>query len=90
MSDTLILTMPGESTPSGMRSSVMGTITVMIGSGMFVGNALFIVGQNFIAKDVLFMIICLPFMVLSLLILMAKVRETRGIDLETVTADTFR
>ena len=90
MSDTLILTMPGESTPSGMRSSVMGTITVMIGSGMFVGNALFIVGQNFIAKDVLFMIICLPFMVLSLLILMAKVKETRGIDLETVTADTFR
>lgn len=90
MSDTLILTMPAESTPSGMRSSVMGTISVMIGSGMFLGNIIFIICQNFIAMDVLFLIICVPFMALSLLILMLKVKETKDIDLEDVTADTFR
>ncbi|MBQ1289767.1 MAG: MFS transporter, partial [Lachnospiraceae bacterium] len=90
MSDTLILTMPAESTPSGMRSSVMGTISVMIGSGMFVGNIIFIICQNFIPMDALFLIICVPFMALSLLILMLKVRETRDIDLEEITADTFR
>ncbi len=90
MSDTLILTMPAESSPSGMRSSVMGTISVMIGSGMFVGNILFIILQNFLAKDIVFLIVCVPFMVLSLIVLMAKVKETRDVDLENVTADTFR
>ena len=90
MSDTLILTMPAESSPSGMRSSVMGTISVLIGAGMFIGQIAFIVGQNFIPMDALFLIICIPFMVLSLIILMTKVKETSGVDLEKVTADTFK
>ena len=90
MSDTLILTMPAESTPSGMRSSVMGTISVLIGAGMFLGQALFIVCQNFLPMDVLFMIICLPFMVLSLVILLVKVKETKDADLDSITADTYR
>ena len=90
MSDTLILTMPAESSPSGIRASVMGTISVMIGAGMFIGQALFIVLQNFVAMDVLFLCICVPFMALSLLVLMAKVRETKGVDLDAVTADTFQ
>ena len=90
MSDTLILTMPAESTPSGMRSSVMGTISVMIGSGMFIGNIIFIICQNFIPMDALFLIICVPFMALSLLILMLKVRETKDTDLEEITAETYK
>ena len=90
MSDTLILTMPAESTPSGMRSSVMGTISVLIGAGMFLGQALFIVCQNFLPMDVLFMIICLPFMVLSLVILLVKVKETKDADLDNITADTYK
>ena len=90
MSDTLILTMPAESTPSGMRSSVMGTISVLIGAGMFLGQALFIACQNFLPMDVLFMIICLPFMVLSLVILLVKVKETKDADLDNITADTYR
>ncbi len=90
MSDTIILTMPAESSPSGMRSSVMGTISVMIGSGMFIGQILFIVLQNFMPMDLLFLCICVPFMALSLLALMTKVRETKGVDLDNITADTFR
>lgn len=90
MSDTIILTMPAESTPSGMRSSVMGTISVMIGAGMFLGQAIFIVCQNFLPMDLLFLIICLPFMALSLLVLMTKVKETRDVDLDSITADTYR
>ena len=46
--------------------------------------------QNFLAKDIVFLIVCVPFMVLSLIVLMAKVKETRDVDLENVTADTFR
>ena len=90
MSDTLILTMPAESTPSGMRSSVMGTISVLIGAGMFIGQAIFIVSQNFFPMDVLFMAVCIPFMALSLIILLAKVKETKDADLDNITADTYR
>ncbi len=90
MSDTLILTMPAESSPSGIRSSVMGTISVMIGAGMFIGQAAFIVLQNFVPMDVLFMVLCLPFMALSLLILLTKVKETKDVDLDNITEETFR
>jgi MFS family permease len=90
MSDTLILTMPAESSPSGMRSSVMGTISVLIGAGMFLGQTIFIVCQNFLPMDVLFMIICLPFMALSLIILITKVKETKDADLDNITADTYK
>ena len=90
MSDTIILTMPAESSPSGMRSSVMGTISVMIGAGMFLGQILFIVLQNFMPMDLLFLLICVPFMAVSLLLLITKVRETKDVDLENITADTYR
>ena len=90
MSDTIILTMPAESSPSGMRSSVMGTISVLIGAGMFVGQALFIVMQNFLPMDVLFLLICIPFMAISLFVLLTKVKETKNVDLDSITADTFR
>ena len=89
MSDTIILTMPAESSPSGMRSSVMGTISVMIGAGMFIGQALFIVLQNFFPMDLLFLFICVPFMAVSLFVLMTKVKETKDVDLDSVTAETF-
>ena len=90
MSDTIILTMPAESSPSGMRSSVMGTISVLIFAGSFIGQILFIVCQNFIPMDMLFLLICVPFMVVSLLLLMTKVKETKDVDLESITADTYR
>ena len=90
MSDTLIRTMPAESAPSGMRASVMGTISVMIGAGMFIGQALFIVLQNFLPMDLLFLLICVPFMAVSLLLLMLKVKETKNVDLDNITADTYR
>lgn len=90
MSDTLILTMPAESSPSGMRASVMGTISVMIGAGMFIGQALFIVLQNFVSMDLLFLFICVPFMAVSLVLLMTKVKETKDVDLDNITANTYR
>lgn len=90
MSDTIILTMPAESSPSGMRSSVMGTISVMIGAGMFIGQILFIVLQNFLSMDLLFLFICVPFMALSLLVLLTRVKETKDVDLDSITADTYR
>ena len=90
MSDTVILTMPAESSPSGMRSSVMGTISVLIGAGMFLGQAIFIVLQNFVDMGLLFLFICVPFMALSLFFLLTRVKETKDVDLDSITADTYR
>ncbi|MBO4872690.1 MAG: MFS transporter [Lachnospiraceae bacterium] len=90
MSDTVILTMPAESSPSGMRSSVMGTISVMIGAGMFVGQVLFIILQNFMPMDLLFLLICVPFMAVSLILLAVKVKETKNADLDSITAETYQ
>ena len=39
---------------------------------------------------VLFLLICVPFMVISLVLLMTKVKETKDVDLEKITAETFR
>ncbi|MCR5611918.1 MAG: hypothetical protein K6F68_08855 [Clostridiales bacterium] len=68
----------------------MGTISVMIGAGMFVGQALFIVLQHYVSMDLLFMFICVPFMALSLLVLMLKVKDTKNVDLDSITADTYK
>ena len=35
-------------------------------------------------------VICVPFMFLSLLILMTKVKETKEVDLDNITADTYK
>ena len=68
----------------------MGTISVLIGAGMFVGQGLFILCQNFMPMDMVFLIISVPFMALSLFIIMAKVKETKDVDLENITADTYK
>ena len=40
--------------------------------------------------DLLFLFICVPFMAVSLLLLMMKVKETKDVDLDNITADTYR
>ena len=62
----------------------------MIGAGIFIGQALFIVLKNFVSMDVLFLCIGVPFMAVSLTLLMAKVKETGDVDLNNVTADTYK
>ena len=46
--------------------------------------------QNFVSMDILFLCICVPFMAASLLLLMLKVRETKDVDLDSITAETYR
>ena len=73
-----------------VKKRLSRTISVMIGAGMFVGQALFLVLQNYVSMDILFLCIGVPFMAVSLLLLMLKVKETKDVDLDNVTADTFR
>ena len=85
MSDTLFLTMPGESVPTNLRASVLGIMTFML-MGMMVSYVLVIVLANFgLSFATGTLITTVPFMAVSLLILITKVHETKDVDLDTVT-----
>ena len=85
VSDTLLLTIPAESVPTEIRASVMGTMSLLLFCGMILGMVLVVVGQNFFPMGWLCLCVCVPFMLVSLLILASKVHETRDVDLDTVT-----
>lgn len=85
MSDTLFLTIPAESTPSKLRASVMGVMSLMLLAGSLIGMALIVVGQNFMNMGWLCLAVCCLFIVIALVILLTKVHETKDVDLEAVT-----
>ncbi|MCD8069755.1 MAG: MFS transporter [Lachnospiraceae bacterium] len=85
MSDTLFLTIPGESVPTEIRASVMGAMTVILAIGMMIGMVIIVVGQNFVNMGWLCLAVCAPFMVIALIILQTKVHETKDVDLDKVT-----
>lgn len=89
MSDTLFLTIPAESVPTEIRSSVMGTMSLLLAGGMIIGMVIVVVGQNFFNMGWLCLAVCVPFMVVALLILLTKVHETKGVDLDTVTGSEW-
>ena len=85
VSDTLFITIPGESVPTNIRASIVGTISLLGGLGMVVGMVIVVVGQNFFDMGWLNFAVCVPFMALSLWIMATKVAETKDVDLDTVT-----
>lgn len=85
MSDTLFLTIPAESSPSTIRASVMGVMSLMLMGGTMLGMVLVVVGQNFVDMGWLCLGVCCVFMVIALLILLTKVHETKDVDLDKVT-----
>ncbi len=85
MSDTLFLTIPAESSPSKIRASVMAVMSLMLLVGTVLGMVLIVVGQNFMNMGWLCLAVCCLFIVVALFILLTKVHETKGVDLETVT-----
>lgn len=85
VSDMLFLTIPGESVPTEIRASVMGTMSLLLMAGMLVGMVLIVVGQNFFPMGWLCFAVCVLFMLIALIILATKVHETKDVDLDTVT-----
>lgn len=90
MSDTLFLTIPAESSPSKIRASVMGVMSLMLLVGTLIGMALIVVGQNFMNMGWLCLVVCCLFIVIALVILLTKVHETKDLDLDTVTGTEFK
>ncbi|MGI6608694.1 MAG: MFS transporter [Erysipelotrichaceae bacterium] len=87
ISDTLYLVMPAESTPTKLRASVMGCMSLLGALGTVLSIVIVVVGQLFVGAEnlgILCICICLPFMIVGLYLLMTKVQETKGVDLSAI------
>jgi len=86
VSDLLCLIIPGESTPTQLRASVLGTMSLLNSLGMLVSLVAVTVGMLFVESiGTVCLFICVPFMLISIILLITKVHETKGVDLRTVT-----
>ncbi len=86
VSDMLCLIISGESSPTYLRASVLGTMSLMSGLGSMLSAVIITVGMLFVDSiGILCLCVCTPFMLLAILLLITQVHETKGIDLNTVT-----
>lgn len=90
VSDLLFIVIPGESTPTHLRSSVIGTMSLISGMGNIVSVMLITVGMLFVKSiGMLCLVVCAPFMLIAIVILISKVHETKGTDLAAVTGEEW-
>ena len=86
VSDMLCLIMAGESSPTHLRASVLGSMSLLVGIGTVGSNLAIMVGMLFVKSiGLLSLCVCGPFMLIALVLLITKVNETKGVDLNTVT-----
>ena len=86
VSDMLCLIVVSESTPTYLRASVLGTVSLVVGIGSMLSNVLITVGMLFVQSiGVLCLFLCTPFLLAAIVILITRVHETKGVDLNTVT-----
>ena len=81
-----------ESTPTSLRSSVMAVQPMVSGFIFSIFMAAFMVLMNVLGDSKigpLCVAFCVPTMTIGLLIMWAKVKETKGIDLGDVRGDEF-
>ncbi len=86
VADMLCLIIAGESSPTHLRASVLGTMSMMSGMGGAISGIAITVGMIFVENiGILSLCVCAPFMLLAIVLLMTQIKETKGIDLSTVT-----
>ena len=90
VADTLFILIPGESVPTRLRVSVVGTMGLISGVGTVLSIAIMTVGMLFV-ESIGLLALCLnvPFLFASIIVLMAKVKETSGVDLTAITGDEW-
>ena len=90
VSDMLCLIMAGESSPTHLRASVLGSMSLLVGLGSMGSSVAIMIGMLFVESiGLLSLCVCGPFMLVALFILIAKVQETKGVDLNTVTGEEW-
>ena len=90
VADMLCLIIAGESSPTHLRASVLGTLSLMSGVGSAISGIAITVGMLFVENiGILSLCVCAPFMLLSIIILLTMVRETKHVDLNTVTGEEW-
>ena len=84
ITDTLVLVMPSEATPTDMRASVLGVMSLILSAGMALSIIIFTVAMNVFGTNLLGIVslcICIPLTIVAC-ILLAKVKETKGNNLD--------
>lgn len=90
VSDMLCLLVAGESSPTHLRASVMATMSLVFGLGTALANGVIIIGMLFVDSiGLLSLCVCAPFMIISIILLITQVHETRDVDLATVTGEEW-
>lgn len=90
VSDMLCLIMAGESSPTHLRASVLGSLSLLVGLGSMGSSVALKVGMLFVESiGLLSLCVCGPFMLLALILLMTQVHETKDVDLNTVTGEEW-
>ena len=88
--DILFILLPGESTPTNLRVSVVGTMGIMSGVGNVISVAIMTVGMLFVESiGLLYLCVAIPFLLMAMFILITKVNETKGVDLSAVTGSEW-
>ncbi|MBQ7859774.1 MAG: MFS transporter [Faecalibacterium sp.] len=86
VADLLCLIIAGESTPTYLRASVLGTMSFISGIGSALSAVVITVGMLFVPSiGMLCLYVCAPFMLLAIILLITQVKETKDVDLNTVT-----
>lgn len=87
--DTIFFTITAESVPTHIRSSVMGTMNLLLIVGTVLGMAIVVVAQNFLDLGWICFAVCVPFMAISMILLITRIHETRNVDIDTVTGSEW-
>ena len=86
VADMLCLIISGESSPTHLRASVLGTMSLISGIGNAVSSMTIMIGMLFVESiGMLCLAISAPFMLIAIVILITQVHETKDVDLATVT-----
>ncbi len=86
VADMLCLIIAGESSPTHLRASVLGTMSLMSGLGGMISGIAITVGMLFVDSiGILSLCVCAPFMLIAIVLLLTQVHETKNVDLNTVT-----
>ena len=90
ISDMLFFVITSESTPTGIRASVVGSMQLLgmvgVGLNMVYNNVVTLIAGSMNLPFVL-TVSYLPLMAISLLIMMLKIKETKEVDLDNVAVN---